>query len=82
MVSTKYKKNFQKMELKKFGIFNPKWSEPLEVFPTRQKADEALIDAFDHRDEVFKQTNKECKCMDCLQSGIYQPDVCYIKEVA
>jgi hypothetical protein len=75
MVSTKYKKNFQKMELKKFGIFHPKWSEPLEKFPTRQKAAEALVDSFDHK-------SRDCKCMTCIQSGIYEPEMCVILPVA
>ena len=71
------------MELKRFGIFNPTLSsEPLEVFPTRKKAEKALIDAFNHRDKIYKETGKECMCMDCLQSGIYQPDVCVIDQVA
>ena len=75
MVSTKYKKHFQKMEFKKFGIFHPKWSEPLEKFPTRQKAAEALINAFEHR-------SKNCMCIDCLESGIDDPNACVILPVA
>ena len=64
-----------KMELKKFGIFNLKWDEPLEVFPTRQKAVEALYEAFDHR-------SRDCKCMTCIQSGIHEPEACVILPVA
>ena len=77
MVSTKYKKNFQKKEFKKFGIFNLNrgWEQPLEVFPTRQKAVEALYDAFEHR-------SKNCMCIDCLESGIDDPDACVILPVA
>jgi hypothetical protein len=74
MTSTKYKKHFQKIELKQWGVFHPKWDEPLEVYSTKEKAVEAMIDAFEH--------NCGGHCEKCITSAMYEPEVCLILPVA
>tara|TARA_Y100000310_G_C20560700_1_gene752902 strand:- start:38 stop:283 length:246 start_codon:yes stop_codon:yes gene_type:complete len=81
MTSTKYKKQFQKIELKNWGVFHPRWDEPLEVYPSREEAAEAMIDAFEHECNPLKELiNGHCE--ECLTTAMFEPEVCVILPVA